>query len=126
MKHWEMARHAAWREFGQRYWKWFVFGPIAARVTGVLVATSGLALGAWWVAQHVGGWLTWLGWLAGAYLLPMLLVGLGVSAYAIGAVIFWRLNGWKWKLSGFTTAKYSVVVMAIMIVGMTLVGVTAI
>lgn len=126
MTNWETAKRAAWHKFGQHYWKWFVFGPMAARITGVLVAVSGLVLAAWWVAQHVGGWLSWAGYMSAHYLLPMVLVALGVSAYAIGAVIFWRLNGWKWKLSGFSTAKYSLIVMAIMIVGMTLVGVTAI
>lgn len=122
---WEMARHQAWREFGSRYWRWFVFGPIIGRVLGVLIVLSGLGLGVLYVVQHAGAWLTWLGWVSSNYLLPMLFVALGVTLYAILAVIIWRLNGWRWKFRGFSTARYtlscaSFIILVVLIIGVSL------
>lgn len=122
----KVARESAWAHFGREYWRWFVFGPVIARLVAGAVTVAGLALGAWAVATHIEGWLAWLGFIASHYLLPMIFVALGVSVYAIIAVIFWRLNGWKWKLGGFSTVRYTLVTMSLLVICMTLVGVTAV
>lgn len=122
MGNWEIAKAAAWAKFGARYWRWFVFGPLAIRALGILIAVSGLMVGAWWVAQHVGGWLAWLGYVSSTYLLPMVLVAVGLIIYIIVAFIFWRLNGWKWAIKGFTSVRYTFASASLLIVCVTLVG----
>lgn len=124
MGRWEIARVAAWDTFGRRYWRWFVFGPMAARGLGLLIVAGGLLVAARYVALNVGGWLAWLSLMASGYLLPMVLVAVGVTLYAIVAVVFWRLNGWKWKFNGFTTVRYTFCVMLLLVASTTVIGVS--
>ncbi len=121
---WELAKRSAWQHFGKEYWRWFVFGPIIVRLMAGAVVVAGLLLGGLYVVQHVGGWLEWLGWLVSAYLLPMLLIALGALLYGVVVVVFWRLNSWKWKLRGFSTARYTLCTMSLLIISVTLIGAT--
>jgi hypothetical protein len=124
MGRWETARAAAWDTFGRRYWRWFVFGPLAARAFGVLVVLAGLFVAARYVALHAKGWLGVLGWLVGNYLLPMILVSVGVTVYAIVAVIVWRTWGWLWKIKGISTVAYTFSIMLLLVGSITLIGVS--
>lgn len=53
---WEKARNAAWRSFGQRYWKAIVAVEMARKaLPAILVglAVAAIAGGVWWLVSHI-------------------------------------------------------------------------
>lgn len=120
----KVARTAAWSVFGARYWRWFVFGPIAAKVLGTLIVLAGFSMAGLFVAENVSGWLEWLDWFFSRYMLPSIFVAVGVSIYAIGAVLAWRTWGWLLRVKGLNTSGYAAITSSFLILFVFVVGVT--
>jgi hypothetical protein len=107
MGYWSEARNQAGREFGARYWRWFLAARVARRVVPPLVILLGLAAAAggvvWlyraadpdWAA--IGDRAT--GWAGDAGALVLWLAAAALAILVIGLFVAWvRRNGWRWWL----------------------------
>ena len=123
----ETARRQASKRFGEVFFWWYAAPVVAGKVLkaiAVLGAIAGVVVGGIYVYSHVGEWVTWLGYMGAHYLLPMMLVALSVVVYAVSVVVVWRLNSWRWKFNGLSTARYTLLTSCLFIICITLVGVT--
>lgn len=118
-----VARGSAWSKFGAEYWRWFVFGPIVARLIFFTAAVATVVVSVFYVAEHAGAWFEYSQVFFKAYMLPSILVAVGLIVYVIGAVLAWHVWGYIWKFRGLKASGYTAVMSSVIIlVGVTIVG----
>lgn len=110
----ETARHAAWRQFGRRHYRWFVYGHLAGRAApwvGLLIVLGTIAWAVAWAWHHVPSGAVAL--LAGS---AAALVLLGWAAYEFVTVSAARkgVTAPRLAMSGASAALALAAVFAVM------------
>lgn len=112
----DVARDTAYETFGRRHWKWFVFGPVAAKTVGWGVAAAGLLLGGVWAWRHAPGFVVWVAtWLA-----PIVACAVGSAVVLVVSLVVWRMQGWWFKMYGVSLSVYSlsIATLSVMVAGL--------
>lgn len=80
-----VARRAAYAEFGKRWYRWFVYGPLVLRgVVGVLAVVCAVVAGRWLVVSADPLDVPWPS--SGTWAGVGLLAGVGVAVWSLRAM----------------------------------------